>query len=289
MKANAARAALPCEAIPCEDRQAPHPVLEKYYASETDRRPFVLDLFDGAARHYNLVCAVLSLGSGQIYRRSALSRSGLCAGMKLLDVAVGTGLVARAAIDILRDPRSVIGLDPSGGMLKEAQKAVAIPLVLGTAERLPFGSDRFDRLSMGYALRHVSDLGICFRECLRVLKPGGRILILEISRPASALGRYWIRIYFQKALPLCARVLTRSGYAERLMSYYWDTIAHCVEPATILKILEAAGFAEVERRVYGGIFSEYTGVKSALGIPGDHRIARDHRIANAAGSTPRSP
>ena len=136
--------------------------------------------------------------------------------------------------------------------------------MLGTAEKLPFGSDRFDRLSMGYALRHVADLGVSFRECLRVLKPGGRILILEISRPASRVGRFFVQIYLQRVLPPIVRVLTRSGHAQMLMTYYWDTIAECVEPAIILEILGTSGFGRVERRVVGGIFSEYTGVKPAI-------------------------
>ncbi len=259
MKDNASR-----EEISYRERQVPHPVLDRYYASERDRRPFVRDLFDGAASNYDLACTLLSLGSGQSYRRAALARSGLCAGMTLLDVAVGTGLVARAAMDILHDPRSVIGLDPSSRMLREARKTLAIPLVLGTAEKLPFGSDRFDRLSMGYALRHVADLGVSFRECLRVLKPGGRILILEISRPASRVGRFFVQIYLQRVLPPIVRVLTRSGHAQMLMTYYWDTIAECVEPAIILEILGTSGFGRVERRVVGGIFSEYTGVKPAI-------------------------
>lgn len=258
MKGNASR-----EDLSHKEPTVPHPVLDKYYASETQRQPFVLDLFDGAAKYYNLVCAVLSLGSGQLYRRWALARSGLRAGMKLLDVAVGTGLVARAAIAILRDPRPVIGLDPSSGMLGEARKTLPILLVRGTAERLPFGNDRFDFLSMGYALRHVADLGVSFREFLRVLKPGGRILILEISRSRSVTGQYLIRVYFQKVLPLIMRIFTRSGYAQLLTTYYWDTIAECIEPTTIVEILGASGFDNVERRVYGRIFSEYTGVKSA--------------------------
>lgn len=243
--------------------EAPHPVLDEYYATERERQPFVLDLFDGAAKYYNLACAVLSLGSGQLYRRWALGRSGLRAGMKLLDVAVGTGLVARAAMVILRDPRSVTGLDPSSGMLAEARKRLPIPLVRGTAEKLPFGNDSFDFLSMGYALRHVADLGVSFREFLRVLKPGGRILILEISRPPSVTGQYLIRVYLQRVLPLIMRVFTRSGYARLLTTYYWDTIAQCVEPTTIVEILGASGFDYVERRVYGRIFTEYTGLKSA--------------------------
>src|SRR5947207_2738949 len=83
----------------------------------------VTALFDGGARYYDWVCGIASLGSGQFYRRWVLAHSGLGGGMKLLDVATGTGLVARAALRILREPGAVIGLDPSRGMLEEARKA----------------------------------------------------------------------------------------------------------------------------------------------------------------------
>lgn len=248
---------------PVDTPTAPHPILQKYYESESDRRPFVTALFDGAARYYDWVCAVGSLGSDQFYRRYVLARSGLSRGMKLLDVATGTGLVARAAVRILRDPRTVIGLDPSGGMLREARKTLSMPLVQGMVEELPFGDGRFDFLSMGYALRHMADLGVAFRECLRVLKPGGRLLVLEITRPRSAVGGWLVRLYFQKLLPQVMRLGAGSAQAELLMKYYWDTIAECVPPETILAVLRASGFVAVERRVRGGLLSEYMGVKPA--------------------------
>jgi demethylmenaquinone methyltransferase / 2-methoxy-6-polyprenyl-1,4-benzoquinol methylase len=152
---------------------APHPVLKKYYGQESDRRSFVSALFDKGARHYDWINALGSMGSGRFYRRWILAKYGLRAGMKLLDVATGTGLVAQAATSIVRESGAVIGLDPSIGMLQQARKTLAIPLVQGTVEELPFAADHFDFLSMGYALRHVADLGVAFRQCLRVLKPGG--------------------------------------------------------------------------------------------------------------------
>ena len=163
----------------------PHPVLDKYYSSDADRQSFVGALFDGAARHYNRIGTMLDLGSGPWYRRRVLRRAGLRPGMRLLDVATGTGLVARGAVRILGDPGRVIGIDPSRGMLREARKALASPLVQGRAEALPFRDDLFDMLSMGFALRHVPDLDAAFREYRRVLKPGGRLLLLEVSRPRS--------------------------------------------------------------------------------------------------------
>jgi demethylmenaquinone methyltransferase / 2-methoxy-6-polyprenyl-1,4-benzoquinol methylase len=240
---------------------APHPVLKKYYENERDRKPFVTALFDDAARYYDRVCAVGSLGSGRFYRRWVLARSGLAPGMKLLDVATGTGLVARAAVRILGEPGAVVGLDPSSGMLREARKALSVPLVQGTVEELPFGDDRFDFLSMGYALRHAADLRVAFGECRRVLKPGGRLLVLEISRPASAVRERIVRVYLQKVLPLVMRLGTGSPEPERLMAYYWDTIAECVPPDAILQVLRASGFVRVERRVRGGLLSEYLGLK----------------------------
>jgi demethylmenaquinone methyltransferase/2-methoxy-6-polyprenyl-1,4-benzoquinol methylase len=246
---------------PTRESTAPHPVLRKYYGSDGERRSFVAALFDAAAGQYDWVCKVGSFGSGQMYRRQALRRAGLRRGMRLLDVATGTGLVAQSALYTLGEPRAVIGLDPSSGMLREARKSLAIPLVQGRAEELPFASDLFDMLSIGYALRHVADLGVTFGEFLRVLKPGGRLVILEISRPRSVLAGRLLRVYLQRVLPLVMRLGTGSVEAEQLMRYYWDTIAECVPPETILEVLRRSGFVGVERRVFGGLMSEYVGAK----------------------------
>lgn len=240
---------------------APHPVLREYYDSESQRRSFVAGLFDGAAQHYDWVCRVGSFGSGRVYRRQVLQRAGLRRGMRLLDLATGTGLVAESALRLLDDPRAVIGVDPSAGMLREARKTLTVPLVQGRAEDLPFPASRFDMVSIGYALRHVASLEVAFAECARVLKPGGTLLILEISRPRSALGLRVSQFYLQTVLPGFTRIATGSAEAERLMRYYWDTIAQCVPPETILDVLRRSGFVGVARKVFGGIISEYTGRK----------------------------
>ncbi len=241
----------------------PHPILTKYYAHETARRSFVTALFDSAARYYDWSCALGSLGTGQFYRWWVLRHYGLTRGMKLLDVATGTGLVARAATRILAEPGAVVGLDPSGEMLREGRKSHAALLVQGTVEILPFDDDRFDFVSMGYALRHVADLRVAFAECVRVLKPGGRLLILEISRPRSAVGRWLARAYLERILPRVMRLLTGSAQAELLMKYHWETIAACVPPETILDVLRTTGLVGVNRRGRGGVLSEYLGQKPA--------------------------
>lgn len=239
---------------------APHPVLRDYYQRDDERQPFVIALFDGAARHYDRVCGLMSFGSGRWYRRSALERIGLRPGMTLLDVATGTGLVAGAAVEILRDSRAVVGVDPSSGMLREARKALAGPLVRGRVEELPFGAARFDVVTIGYALRHAADLEVAFRECRRVLKPRGRLLVLEISRAPGRIRRTLMRAYFTWVLPSIMKLSTRDSHAHVLTRYYWDTIDACVPPETIMDVLRRTGFAEVRRRVFGGVLSEYTAV-----------------------------
>jgi demethylmenaquinone methyltransferase/2-methoxy-6-polyprenyl-1,4-benzoquinol methylase len=244
----------------------PHPVLDRYYAREGDRHSFVTTLFDGAAKYYDRVGHVLALGSGPFYRRNALHRAGLRRGMKLLDVATGTGQVARAATRILRAPSHVLGLDPSAGMLREARKVHAGPLVRARAEAMPLRGEAFDMLSMGFALRHVATLENAFAEYRRVLKPGGRLLLLEVSCPQSAATRSVIRVYFQRVLPWLIRLVTRNPHAPLLMEYYWDTIAECVPHATILAALHQTGFVDVQHRMFGGFISEYLARKP---LPGE--------------------
>jgi demethylmenaquinone methyltransferase / 2-methoxy-6-polyprenyl-1,4-benzoquinol methylase len=238
-------------------------VLTRYYGSEDDRARFITTLFDRAARHYDWVGHLLAFGSGPYYRRRTLAQAGLRPHMKLLDVATGTGQVARAATRILGDGRGVVGLDPSAGMLREARRVHAGPLVQGRAEEIPVRDDVFDMLSMGFALRHVTTLERAFAEYRRVLKPGGRLLMLEISRPESRAIRWAIGIYFQQILPLIIRIGTRSPDARLLMTYYWDTIDECVPPAMILAALRQAGFVDVQHCLRGACLSEYVARKPA--------------------------
>jgi demethylmenaquinone methyltransferase/2-methoxy-6-polyprenyl-1,4-benzoquinol methylase len=244
------------------DALPPHKPLREYYGKDEARQQWVNAIFDETAQHYDWICRVMSFGSGSWYRRDALQRLGLVPGMKLLDVATGTGGVAAGGAKILGGAGLVVGLDPSHGMLAQCrQNGIPAALVQGRAEVLPFPDGHFDRLSMGYALRHVADLGVTFREYLRVLRPGGRVLILEISRPRSRFSMWFLRVYMNAVVPLVTRFGTGSVQAEKLMRYYWETISGCVPPETILAALRGAGFTDVARKVKGGILSEYVGTR----------------------------
>lgn len=235
----------------------PHPPLQRYYASEEERRRRVDSWFDETAARYNLITQAMSLGSGHWHRRRSLLRAGLSEGMSVLDVACGTGVLAAHARDVVGPRGFVCGLDPSTGMLREARGRGVGALARGIAECLPLLDGRFDLLSMGYALRHVADLRATFSEYRRVLKPGGKVLLLEITPPRSRLGFHLLDLYLGRAVPLVARLGAGSGTRE-LMRYYWETVTTCVAPAVILGALEEAGFSAAGRRTELGIFSEYT-------------------------------
>jgi demethylmenaquinone methyltransferase/2-methoxy-6-polyprenyl-1,4-benzoquinol methylase len=240
---------------------APHPTLTAYYRRPEERQAVVNGLFDDSARYYDWICRVMSAGTGSRYRRQVLQKAGLAPGMKLIDVATGTGLVAREAVAILGDGRGVVGVDPSAGMLMECHKALPGRLVRGFAEALPFPDEQFDMLSMGYALRHVSDLDAAFGEYRRVVKGGGRVVIMEITRPRSRAGVFALRILLKYCLPLVTRLGTGSARAERLMRYYWDTVVNCVPPEVVVEALRRAGFENVQQRRFGPVLTEYVGTR----------------------------
>lgn len=239
----------------------PHELLTQYYPDEPSRRRQVLAWFDESACDYDWITQAMSFGSGSWYRRQALLRAGLAPGRRALDAACGTGALTTHVQRIVGLDGQALGLDPSTGMLLRGRSNGVRRLVRGVAEALPFPDRRFDFLCMGYALRHVADLRTTFREYHRVLAPGGRLLILEITPPRSRLSYRLVELYLGRLIPLVAG-LGRGGRTSRdLMRYYWDTIASCVAPSVILSALQEAGFSQVERRVEMALFSEYTAVR----------------------------
>jgi demethylmenaquinone methyltransferase/2-methoxy-6-polyprenyl-1,4-benzoquinol methylase len=243
---------------------APHRPLTDYYANEQERQGFVRAIFDRTAPDYDRVERLLALGSGPWYRHQALQRAGLKPGMRVLDVGIGTGLMAREAVLITGDAALVTGVDPSAGMMASAKLPAAVNLIEGRAEAIPLPDASFDFLSMGYALRHIGDFSAACREFHRVLKPGGRICLLEITRPEGRLGRLLLKAYMKGVVPVLASIVGRRRQTAQLWRYYWDTIESCVPPASILATLETAGFTCVRRHVETralSVLAEYQAIK----------------------------
>jgi demethylmenaquinone methyltransferase/2-methoxy-6-polyprenyl-1,4-benzoquinol methylase len=242
---------------------APHPPLTAYYANESERRGYVGELFDHTAADYDRIDRLLALGSGPWYRNQALQRAGLTAGMRVVDIGVGTGLVAREAVKLVGDPTLVVGVDPSPGMMSQAHLP-GVQLIEGRAEAIPFPDASFDFLSMGYALRHIGDLSAAFSEFHRVLKPGGRLCLLEITKPERAWSQALLKVYMRGVVPVLARLIGSSAESAKLWRYYWDTIEACVPPSGVINTLVDAGFTDAKRHVETGalsILAEYQAVK----------------------------
>lgn len=241
---------------------APHPTLTRYYQIDSERPAYIKHLFDASAPHYDRISGLMSFGTDKRYRRRVLLDWGLAPGMKMLDVACGTGMVAGPASEIVGPSGRVLALDPSPGMLREAVRRGRVAwAVRGTAEKLPFADNSFDFLTMGFALRHVSDLLVAFAEYRRVLKPGGRALILEITSPSSKVAYGLFKFYLKSLLPSITRLSTFNSDAQQLMAYHWDTVEQCVPPEMIMDAMGQVRFDRIERRIQGAVVNEYTGRK----------------------------
>ena len=242
----------------------PHPTLRDHYADEGERRARLSDGFGATARYYDRINALTSFGSDRSYRRRALRLAGLKPGMAVLDVGCGTGMTAGLARDIVGPNGEVVGVDPSAEMIAVAREKGRVDhAALGTAQALPVPAERFDFVTMTFALRHVGDLRATFEEYLRVLKPGGRVLLLEISTPNSGWRLGLLRFHMKRIVPVLAFLCARRRTARWLYDYCWDSHEHCVRPEVIEAALVGAGFADVNRRVELGIFSAYTGIRPA--------------------------
>src|SRR5215203_5655190 len=237
----------------------PHAPLPAYYRSDDAeaRDAFLRKTFDDTAVDYDRLEKILGLGSGSWYRRQALLRAGLAPGMQVVDVGMGTGLVSREILNITGEPQRLVGVDPSPGMMEQAHFAQPVDCRIGRAEAIPVPTASVDFLVMGYALRHIADLAAAAAEFRRVLRPGGRLLVLEITRPESRAANLLLKAYMRGVVPAIARVVSRSRTSPMLWRYYWDTIEACVPPAQVQQTLANAGLTDVVRHVELGIFSEY--------------------------------
>jgi demethylmenaquinone methyltransferase / 2-methoxy-6-polyprenyl-1,4-benzoquinol methylase len=172
-----------------------------------DPNRFARELFQPLPRHYDLLEALLSLGQNGRWRREMVAHVEMAHPSAILDVATGTAGVALALAR--RTRAQITGLDITEAMLRRGQVRVArncaanrICLVVGQAERLPFGDNSFDALTFTYLLRYVRDPAATLRELTRVLKPGAQIASLEFSVPPERFWRFWWWLYTRGVLPV---------------------------------------------------------------------------------------
>ncbi|HEX2295062.1 MAG TPA: ubiquinone/menaquinone biosynthesis methyltransferase [Actinomycetota bacterium] len=214
----------------------------------------VRSMFDSIAPRYDLVNRVMTFGMDVGWRRASIRSLAPRRGDLVLDVACGTGDFCRA---LEKRGHRVVGVDFSMGMLRAARTAA--PLLQGDALRLPFRDGTVDGVTCGFALRNVTDVGELFDEIARVVRPGGRIALLEVSEPKSRVLRAGHHLYFNKIVPFIGGLLSDRdayGYLPRSTAYLPPTDA-------LLERLRSAGFVRVAARHMGlGAVQLLTGARS---------------------------
>ena len=203
----------------------------------------VRSMFDRVARRYDLVNRVMTFGLDVGWRRRTVEDLRLPAGARVIDVACGTGDLCN---ELERAGHRPVGVDFSLGMLAHA--TTTAPLVQGDALRLPFADASVDGVTSGFALRNVTDLEMLFGELRRVLRPAGRVALLETAEPDGRVMRTGHHVYFRRIVPLVGGALSdRAAYA-----YLPRSMAYLPAPDELLALLTRAGFEPVRREALGG-------------------------------------
>ncbi len=256
-------AAVPGHGIKLFQSARPAPHLQRH---DTEHRRSLQQFLDGIAADYDRIESLLTWGASPGYRRQALLRAGLKPGMQVLDVGCGTGLLARQALAIVGAAGRLVGVDPNPGLMAQARRhepgrtkaLAAATFLVGPAEALPRPDGSANFLSLGYGLHHIENLDLAFAEFRRVLCPGGRLLLLDITRPTRHCTRLALKAYLSAAVPVIARVVGRRADAATLWRYCRDTVEAGISPAEVSAALERAGFSAARHHVKLGMFSEYT-------------------------------
>ena len=217
-------------------------------------------MFDRIARRYDLVNTVLSGGTDGGWRRRAARATNLKAGGSALDVACGSGKLTAELARIAGPKGRVVGLDFSPQMLEVAQRDhPGIEFLEGDALKLPFDDAEFDASTVAFGLRNLSDPIAGLREMLRVVKPGGRSVVLEFVRPPQNLVGGAYRIYLRTLLPAIGGALSGQPAAYRYLS---ETVDSYRTPDELRAMAMAAGWSHV---AYKGLAMDTVGILSGGG------------------------
>jgi demethylmenaquinone methyltransferase / 2-methoxy-6-polyprenyl-1,4-benzoquinol methylase len=216
--------------------------------------PEVRSMFDRIAPVYDAMNRVMTAGLDQRWRRETV-KAVVRSGDRVVDACCGTGDLAVAALKA--GAREVVGLDFSPRMLERARrKQQAVTWVEGDVLALPFADSDFDSATVGFGVRNVADLPGALAELRRVLKPGGRLGILEITTPTGLLAPFY-RLWFDRVVPLLGKLL-KGGSAY---TYLPASVRRFPGPEELKQLMEQAGFEQVAYRTFaGGIVALHTGV-----------------------------
>ena len=233
-----------------------------------NKEGFVRRLFDAISPRYDLFNRLASLGLDQRWRRQTIASLGLLPGMRVLDLASGTGDLSRLAAHELVPLGMVAGCDLSHSMLSFGKRKLAkspvgywhVEFAQGKAAALPFRDGSFDAATIAFGMRNVSDLAAAFQELHRVVKSDGRVGFLEFGRPKGFFLRMGHRLWLSTGVPVFGILTTGKAWP---FLYLRRSIGEFLAREEVVKSLERAGFSKAQAQpMDGGIVYLYTAVKS---------------------------
>jgi len=217
----------------------------------------VRSMFDAIAPRYDLINRLMTFGLDQAWRRATIEALALPTGSLVLDLACGTGDLTRLA---QKAGYRVIGADLSAGML--AANGTAVPLVESESSALPFPDGAFDGIVCGYALRNFTNLAASLADMARILRPGGRLAVLEVDAPESRFLRTGYNVWFNKVVPVLGGALSdRDAY-----HYLPRSVAYLPKAPQLRAMLTDAGYATVGIRPLAGGLSQLV-MATRIGTP----------------------
>ena len=236
-----------------------------YSNSQSTKKEQVADMFNNISGTYDFLNHFMSLGIDVIWRKKAIRELVNNKPLYILDVATGTGDLAFEALRILK-PRKIIGVDISKGMLEIARQKIqkrnlteVFEVRLGDSEKLLFDDNTFDAITVAYGVRNFEDLDKGLNDMFRVLKPGGKIVILEFSKPKVFPVKQGYNFYFKYITPTIGRLFSKDASAY---TYLPESVANFPDGDEFTGRMLQAGFRDTKSRPLAfGICSIYTGVK----------------------------
>jgi demethylmenaquinone methyltransferase / 2-methoxy-6-polyprenyl-1,4-benzoquinol methylase len=230
---------------------------------ETDKASRVRGVFDSVAARYDVMNDVLSMGLHRVWKAYTVAVANVQAGNRVLDIAGGTGDLARAFAAKAGDQGCVVLSDINEAMLRVGRDRLldggqVLPTIACDAEQLPFATDSFDLISVAFGLRNMTHKDSALADMCRVLRPGGRLLVLEFSRPAEPLRKPY-DWYSMKVMPLLGKWIAKDADSYR---YLAESIRMHPDQATLKAMMKSAGFGHVDvHNLTGGVVALHVGIK----------------------------